>query len=347
LGLIEKKLFDLEFYRVRMPKGQLKAIKNPFDLLLLFQSLPNKEKAHWQTIMKPKHRWFQPDEILLRKGQRIVNAYLIARGIVACESDTMPIYYRSGNIIGIDVLFAEDFKIHGSSSASSAVVEKYSVKALFQQKLTSNGDYSVCGGLLEAYRIDATLLDELLNDEILAPSVYREIALHLLGTHYQARLKLNLLQLKLLLHKRAIFYWKQSEKSIKFQDSQRLFILSGDVMHQNNKYDAIQLQIFDTEAEILFNPSTVAYSWTDNDEIFSGKDINLATDFSIETFGSTSNDLLYPGYSGKITEYSERRDTLINKHHYTASQRLSLGISLFIMHNILIFPYLVTYLRGN
>ncbi len=56
LKLIEKKLFDLEFYRVRMPKGQLKAIKNAFDILSLFQSLPNNEKTHWQTIMKSKHR---------------------------------------------------------------------------------------------------------------------------------------------------------------------------------------------------------------------------------------------------------------------------------------------------
>ncbi|CAF1347311.1 unnamed protein product, partial [Rotaria sordida] len=60
LGLIENKLFDLEFYRVRMPKGETKVIKNAFDLLLLFRSLPNNEKAHWQAIMKAKHRWFQP-----------------------------------------------------------------------------------------------------------------------------------------------------------------------------------------------------------------------------------------------------------------------------------------------
>jgi hypothetical protein len=56
LEFIEKKLFHLEFYRVRMPKGQLKAIKNAFDILSLFQSLPNNEKTHWQTIMKSKHR---------------------------------------------------------------------------------------------------------------------------------------------------------------------------------------------------------------------------------------------------------------------------------------------------
>jgi len=305
-GLIEKKLFDLEFYRVRIPKGHLKPIKNAFDLLLLFQSLPNSEKARWHAIMKSKHRWFQPDEILLKKGQRVLNAYLIARGIVECKIDTMPIYYRSGNIVGIDVLFAQNFTMHGTSSVSSEVLETYRIDALFPQNLTAYGTYSVCGGLLEAYRIDARLLNQLLNDETLAPSIYHEIALHLLSNYYQARLKLNRLQLRLILHKRAKFYWKQPEKSIQFQDNQRLFILEGNVMYlsngQNHKYDAIQLQIFDREAEILFNPSTVAYSWTDDDEIFSDKDI-----ISIQTFGSISNDLFYPGYSGKITEYSERR----------------------------------------
>ncbi len=40
---------------------------------------------------------------------------------------------------------------------------------------------------------------------------------------------------------------------------------------------------------------------------FFSKEIYLQTDFSIQNFGSISNDLFYPGYSGKITEYSERR----------------------------------------
>jgi hypothetical protein len=308
LKLIEKKLFDLEFYRVRIPKDHLKQIKNTFDLLLLFQSLTNNQKEHWQTIMKSEHRWFQPDKILLKKGQRVLNAYLIARGIVECKMDTMPIYYRSGNIVGIDVLFAQNFTIHGTSSLTGGPSETYCIDALLPQNLTAYGTYSVCGGILEAYRINATLLNQLLNDETLAPSIYHEIALHLFSNYYQARLKLNRLQLRLILHKRAKFYWKQPDKSIQFQDNQRLFILSGNVMHlsngQNNKYDAIQFKIFDTEAEILFNPSTVAYSWTDEDEIFFGKDI-----ISIQTLGSISNDLFYPGYSDKITEYSERRDS--------------------------------------
>ncbi len=302
--LIDKKLFDLEFYRVKIPKDHLKLIKNAFDLLLLFRSLPNNEKEHWQTIMNSKHRWFQPDQILIKKGQRVFNAYLIVRGIVECTIDTMPIYYRSGNIIGIDVLFAQNFTIHGTSSVSSEPSETYCIDALLPQNSTACVTYSVCGGLLEAYRINTALLNDLLNDETLAPSIYHQIALHLLSNYYQARLKLNRLQLKLILHERAQFYSKQPEKSIQFKDNQRLFILKGNVMHlsndQNKKYDAIQLKIFDTEAEIIFNPSTVAYSWTDEDEIVFGKDI-----ISIETFDSISNDLFYPRYSEKINEYSE------------------------------------------
>ncbi|CAF2692488.1 unnamed protein product [Rotaria sp. Silwood2] len=285
LGLIENKLFDLEFYRVRMPKGHVKAIENAFDLLLLFKSLPNNEKARWQMIMKAKHKWFQPGTILLRKGQRVFNAYLIARGIVQCKVDTMPIHYRSGNIVGID--------------------------ALFSQNCVAHATYSVCGGLVEAYRIDATLLNQLLNDENLAPSIYREIALHVLSNHYQPRLKLNRLQLKLLLHKRAKFYWNQPEESIYFQENQQLFILSGNVMYlsngQNSTYDAIQLQTFDKEAEVLFNRSTVAFSWTDDDEVFFAKDTNLAIDFSIQTLGLISNDLFYSVCSDGITESSEQR----------------------------------------
>ncbi|CAF3859774.1 unnamed protein product [Rotaria sordida] len=284
LELIEKKLFNLEFYRVQMPKGHKKAIEDAFDLLPIFQSLPLNEKTHWQTIMKAKHRWFQPDKILLRKSQRVFTAYLIVRGIVECKMDTMPIYYRSGNIVGID--------------------------ALFSQNVTEHGTYFVSGGLLEAYSIDAGLLDQFLNDENLAPSIYREIALHLLSNKYQARLKLNRLQLRLLVHERAKFYWKQSEISIQLKENQRLFILAGNVIHllngQNNKYDSIQLQIFDTEAEILLNPSTIAYSWMDDDEEFCIKDTNLSVHFPLQTSGLLSTELLYPGYSGETMQFIER-----------------------------------------
>ncbi|CAF0926419.1 unnamed protein product [Adineta steineri] len=283
--LIEKKLFSLEFYRVQMPKGHVKAIKNAFDLLPFFQSLAVPEYRRWKAIMKPTHRWFQPNKTLIKKGDTVSTAYLIVRGIVQCDIDTVPIYYRSGNIIGID--------------------------ALFSQNLTAHDTYFVSGGLLEAYRIDNTLLNQFLNDENLAPSIYREIARHILTNSYQERVPLNRLQVRLLLHQRAKFYWNQSEISIQLKENQRLFILAGNVIHLSNNekktYESIQLQIFDSEAEILLNSSTVAYSWMYEDEEFCSKDTDLTVHFPLQTHGLLSNDLLYPGYSGEITSSPERR----------------------------------------
>jgi hypothetical protein len=285
LELIEKKSLKLEFYRVPMFKGHLKAIENSFDLLPLFQSLPNHEKTRWQTIMKAKHRWFQPNQILLEKDQRVSTAYLIIRGLVECQTDAMPIYYRLGNIIGIDGLFSQDFLAHDT--------------------------YRVSVGLLEAYCIDGILLNQFLKDENLAPSIYQEIARHVLSNNYQTCLKLNRSQLRLLLRKRAKFYWNESDVSIQLKENQRLFILVGYVTHlfngQNNKYESIQLKIFDTEAEILLHSSTVAYSWTNEDEEFSIKDTNLTVHFPLQTYDLLSNDLLYPGYLSQVSQFSERR----------------------------------------
>ena len=285
LELIEKRLFNLEFYRVRMPKGSSKAIENAFDLLLLFRSLPDHEKTRWQAIMEKKHRWFQPQQTLLEKGQRVSTGYLIARGIVECKVDTVPTLYRSGNIIGIDALFSQNFSAHGT--------------------------YSVTGGILEAYIIDDILLNQFLNDKNLAPSVYREIALHVLSNNYQTCINLNRLQLRFLLHKRAKFYWNELEISVQLKENQRLFILAGNVIHilneQNNKYEAIELKIFDTEAEIILNPSTVAYSWTDDDEEFCIQDTNLSVHFPSPTCGLPSNNLIYPGYAGETTQSPQRR----------------------------------------
>ncbi len=285
LGLIEKKSLNLEFYRVPMFKDHLKVIENPFDLLSLFRSLSDHEKARWQAIMKAKHRWFQADEILLEKGQRVSTAYLIVRGIVECRIDEVSIYYRSGNIVGIDGLFSQEIPAHNT--------------------------YLVGGGLLEAYCIDGVLLNQFLRDENLAPSIYREIALHILSNEHQARLKLNRLQLRLLVNKRAKFYWHASDTSIQLKENQRLFILAGYATHlssgQSNKYESIQLEIFDTEVEILLNSSTVAYAWTDEDEELCIKDANLTVHFPLQTSGLVSNDLLYPGYSSDVAQLFGRQ----------------------------------------
>ncbi|CAF4209820.1 unnamed protein product [Rotaria socialis] len=72
----------------------------------------------------------------------------------------------------------------------------------------------------------------------------------------------------------------------------------------------MQLQIFDTETEILLNSSTVAYSWMDEDEEFSIKDANLTVHFPLQTYDLLSNDLLYPGYLSQVTQVSERRHSV-------------------------------------
>lgn len=283
LGLIESKSLKLEFYRVSMFKGHLKTIENPFDLLPVFRSLSDHEKTHWQAIMKAKHRWFQADQILLEKGQSVSTAYLIVRGIVECRIDEVSTYYRSGNIVGIDGLFSQEFLTHDT--------------------------YLVGGGLLETYCIDGALLNQFLNDENVAPSIYREIALHVLSNEYQSRLKLNRLQLRLLVNKRAKFYWNASDISIQLRENQRLLILTGYVAHssggQSDKYEAIQFKTFDTDVDLLLNSSTVAYSWTDEDEELCIEDANLTVHFPSQTASLLSNDLLYPEYSNAVEQFSE------------------------------------------
>lgn len=288
LDLIEKKLFRLEFYRVRMPRGQPKAIENAFDLLVLFQSLPDTDKARWEIILKGEHQWFQPGKILLEKDQTVSTAYLIARGIVECEVDSSPVYFRSGNIIGIDALFSQTFPVHGK--------------------------YIVSGGLVEAYTIHVDLLSEMLNDEYLAPLLYREIALHLLSNNYSSNLRVNRSELKLLLQKRAKFYHNQSDMIILLKSNERLLLLSGNIIqsidNQNHLYGAIQFKIFETDTEIQINTSTVAFVWTNNDETHCAKSKDHKVSFPVRTFGSVSNDLLYPGYSNEGMGSSETRHSI-------------------------------------
>ncbi|UJR19081.1 hypothetical protein I4U23_022212 [Adineta vaga] len=272
--LIEKKSLKLEFYRVSIPKGHLKPIEDAFDLLPIFQSLPNEEKTRWQTILKGKHRWFQPNKILLRKDKTVSTAYLIGRGIVECNIDSIPIYYRSGNIVGIDALFSQDYR--------------------------SNGTYFVSGGLFEGYVIDEELLRQFLDNDYLAPLVYREIALHVLSNNYQTRLKLNRLQLRLLLYKRAKFYRKISEPTIQLNENQRVLILAGHVTQLSNglsnKYESIQLEFFNNENELFLDSSTIIYSWTDDDEQFCIKETDHTVHFPLQTKDLLSDDFCYPGY---------------------------------------------------
>ena len=283
-----------------MPKGQPKAIENAFDLLVIFRLLPTREKIMWKTILKSKHKWFQPRRILLKKGVVVSEAYLIARGIVECQLDGLPIYYRSGNMVGID--------------------------ALFSQKLTAHGTYSVSGGLLEAYSIDTTLLNRLLDDDNLAPSVYREIALHILSNNYSTHLRLNRSQLKLLLRIRARFYQKQQDLSIRLKENEKLLLLAGSVVisseEQNQRHNSIEFKVFNRSTTVLLNMWTVAYIWSDDDEISCAKNKNIQAHFPVQTFGSISHDLLYPGYSAEIAESSGRRHSAESLHYVGNSKNV-------------------------
>ncbi|CAF1128818.1 unnamed protein product [Rotaria sordida] len=268
-----KLLFDHIFLTIELTLAFHSARTRMDNIQKQFPELANIDERIWHEVCQETHFYHLTASYILLDlqhptNQRVFTAYLIVRGIVECKMDTMPIYYRSGNIVGID--------------------------ALFSQNVTEHGTYFVSRGLLEAYSIDAGLLDQFLNDENLAPSIYREITLHLLSNKYQARLKLNRLQLRLLVHERAKFYWKQSEVSIQLKENQRLFILAGNVIHLLND-------------EILLNPSTVAYSWTDDDEEFCIKDTNLSVHFPLQTSGLLSTELLYPGYSGETTQFIERQ----------------------------------------
>jgi hypothetical protein len=263
-----------------MPKGKLKVIENAFDLLLLFKSLPAEEKTYWQGIMKTKHRWFQPNEVLLQKDQRVSTAYLIVRGVVECKMENTTVRYRSGNMIGIDALFSENFQVQNT--------------------------YSVCGGLLEAYSIDTTLLDRFFKDKNLAPFVYREIAIHVLSNNYHADLDLNRLQISLLLHTKATFYQCPLAKSIQLKRNQRLFILAGSVTRlldgQNHEYQPIDLQLFDTGATIFPNSSVVAFSWMREAEESCRIGTNREIRFPLLSSNFLSHNLFYPGERMRFRE---------------------------------------------
>ena len=287
LGLIEKKLFHLEFYRVRMPKGEMKVIEDAFESLPFFRSLSQNDKARWQMTMRANYSWFQPGDILLEKGQVVSTAYIIARGIVECKVDEVSTYFRSGNIVGIDGLFWRKFKIHGTYSASS--------------------------GLVAAYRIDASLLNQLLKHDDLASSFYHEIALHSLCNHNYKYLQLDRAQIKLLLEERAKFFKNPGNILIRVQQNERLrlFLLDGHITDLSNgqkiKHKAIGLKMFDGPVDIQLDPSTVTYTWTENDEKYCPMHKNLQAYSPIQDFCSIFTDLFYPKYSNEIDETSRQR----------------------------------------
>ena len=177
LELIEEKLFLLEFGKIKVPKYQKKTLENPFTLIPYFQSLSVSDQIRWQLYMTSNHQWFQPGAVILEKNQQVSTAYLIARGIVQCKTDTTPTYYKCGSIIGID--------------------------ALFTKKSLTYGTYTANGGLVEVYLIDENLLETLLSDEQIGHLVYNEIALHMIMNNYRKYVNLSHSQLKMLLNEKS------------------------------------------------------------------------------------------------------------------------------------------------
>ena len=288
LGLIEKKIFDLEFYRVKMPNGGKKAIANSFDLLPLFKLIPIDERISWEPTMKGVRSWYQPNTVLIENGQQVTDSYLIARGIVELQQENTPIYYRSGNMIGVDALFAPT--------------------------LTANGTYSVMGGLLEAFKIDRNLLNRLLDDEYLTAAVYREIALHVLSNRYQSMITLNRSQIKQLLQKKAKFHLKPPNLSITLSAGTRFLLLCREVTEvldgTSPRQSAVDFRVIDSQEQIHLDNSSVAFTWTVEDEKSCGQSKGTQYRFPAHMFGSIAHALRYPGYSGENEETSGRRKSM-------------------------------------
>jgi hypothetical protein len=285
LELIENKLFSLEYGNIPMPENQKKIIENPFDLISYFQILSSDEKIQWKSLINSKHRWIQPGTILLEKKQRVSTAYLIVRGIIHCKDETMPTYYKCGNIVGID--------------------------ALFSKKSLSSGTYCAHGGLVEIYLIDSILLNTLLSDEKISRLIYDEIALHMIMNNYQKSFNLIHSQLKMLLNEKAIFYQNEPNISIELQVNQRLFLLSGTMTHHSNEgetiFDSIHFILHTSPTKYQLNSSSIVYIWTLEDENYYLNMKKFKMDFSMENNEVNSVEPFYPVYLGDSIEFTPRR----------------------------------------
>ncbi len=288
--LIENKIFTLEYGTIQLPADQKKAIEKAFDLLVLFKTLSENEKTHWKSIMKPRRKWFQPGDILLEKHQTVSTAYLIIRGIVQCEDNTMLTYYMSGNIVGVDTLFSQ---IESSQS---------------------QGTYSASDGLVQAYVIDSELLDILLADDKMSREIYIEIALHMLINKYTPQFKQNHLQLKSLLDEKAILFRNKSDLMINLKANERLFLLAGTLICSSDETD-IYLNsplfvLLDSSTIYRLNLSSIVFTWTEEDEISYLNVQNCKRTFPLKRFEFTFDDILYPRYSGDTIEFTPRRQSV-------------------------------------
>jgi CRP-like cAMP-binding protein len=293
--LIENKMFTLEYGTVQLPTDQKKAIEKAFDLVSLFRRLSDNEKLHWKSIMKLKHKWFQPGAVLLEKYQTVSNAYLIIRGIVECKVDTVSTYYMSGNIVGIDALFSET------------------------ELSQSQERYSASSGLVESYVIDSDLLDTLLADDKMSREIYIETALHMLINNYQPRFKQNHSQLKLLLDEKAILSRNQPDLIINLKANERLFLLAGTLISSSDQkdiyLDSPSFVLLDSPTTYHLNLSSIVFTWTEEDEISYLNVKNCKRTSPLENSQFNSVDISYPHYSGETIEFTPRRQSA----HVTSS----------------------------
>lgn len=288
--MIKEKVFDLEYGNVQLPAGRKKIIEKSLDILSTFRILPENERIYWKSLMKSKHRWLEPDDILIEQGEIVSVAYLIVRGIVECKEENITTYYTSGNIVGIDVLF--------------------SPKDLSESQFT----YRAGSGLVELYVIDSILLDTLLADEKIARDIYTEIALQTLINNYLLQYKHNHKQLKLLLNEKAILFRNNSDSTVRLRSNDRIFLLAGTLIPSSDaKEDSVYspwFNILDSSESYRLNSTSIVFKWNEEDELNylsteHGQDIiRLAHSQSIII------DTLYPRYSHELIELAPRHQYL-------------------------------------
>ena len=288
--MIKNKVFELEYGKVLLPTGRKKMIEKPLDLLTPFRTLPENERIYWKSLMKSKHRWLEPNDIVVERGEIVSVAYLIVRGIVECKEENITTYYTSGNIVAIDVLF--------------------SPKQLSQSQFT----YRAGGGLVELYVIDSILLDALLADEQISPEIYTEIALHTLINNYLPQYKQSHNQLKLLLNEKAILFRSKSDSTIHLRTNDRIFLLAGTLIPSSDpKEDPVYSPWFnipDSPAIYRLNSSGIVFKWTEEDEINYLTTENGQEIVRLAHSQSILIDTLYPRYSHELIELAPRHQSV-------------------------------------
>jgi len=276
LKLIERKSFVLEYGSIKMPPGRSKVIENAFDMLRLFRALSESEKDHLKSILQLRCTWFQPNDVILQSHQNLSSAFLIIRGIVECEHDPIPTYYKSGAMIGIDSIFFQNTSVCRTYKAGS--------------------------GLVEAYAVDRHLLNTLLDDDNLSRSIYDEIALHTLINNYQEKLQLSHAQLQLVLSETAIFFKNEIHLEINLEATNRLLLLSGTLIcHSDDEeiiMNSIEFILLDLPITCKLNASSVVYTWTREDKIHSPDMKNSRADVPVHHTESISVEPFYPNLFG-------------------------------------------------